>query len=73
MGTSRGKLNRSLHRLFWAALRRIWLDNVGDDVKWTASGHLAKFLIACSQPFFPEETTDGAITAFIEERGGSRK
>jgi hypothetical protein len=72
-GTSRGKQNRMLHVRFWEALTRIWLDNVSDDVSWTASGHLANFLIACSQPFFPEETTDTAITAFIERRRISRK
>jgi hypothetical protein len=73
MGTSRGKPNRKLHVRFWDVLWRIWLDNVGDDVPWTASNHFARFLIACSQPFFPEETTDTAITAFIERRGISCK
>jgi len=73
MGSSRGKQNRMLHRLFWDALERIWLDNVGAGVKWYASNQFADFLIACSKPFFREETTDTAITAFIERPQDSSK
>jgi len=42
-------------------------------VPWTASNHLADFLIACSQPFFSEDATATAITAYIERLTDSRK
>jgi hypothetical protein len=72
-GTSRGKGNRKLHVQFWDALTRIWRDNVGEGVKWDRSNHLAKFLIACSEPFSPEDTTGGAISAYIERLPDSSK
>jgi hypothetical protein len=72
MGTSRGKGNRKLHVRFWHALTRIWRDNAGNG-KWDASNHLAEFLIACSQPFFPEESTDTAISAYVERLNDSSK
>jgi hypothetical protein len=73
MGTSRGKHRRMLHVQFLKALERIFLDNVRAGVKWHRSNHLAKFLIACSRPFFPKEMTDGAVKAFIERRDDSCK
>jgi hypothetical protein len=73
MGTSRGKGNRKLKVQFLKVLERIWLDNVRAGVKWQASNQFAEFLTACSRPFFPEDTTDTAITAFIERRGISCK
>jgi hypothetical protein len=51
----------------------VWHDNVGKETKWQASNHLASFLIACSEPFFPEEATDPAISAFIERNVASSK
>jgi hypothetical protein len=65
-GTSQGKHFQKLHVQFWKELTRVWHANVSADVKWQKGNHLASFLIACSEPFFPEETTDGAISAFIE-------
>jgi hypothetical protein len=62
----RGKGNRKPHVRFWDKLWRIWLDNVDADVPWMVSNHFADFLIACSQPFFPEDTTDIAVTGFIK-------
>ena len=73
MGTSQGKHFQKLHGQFWKELMSVWRDNVAKDVDWQASSHLANFLIACSMPFFPEETTDGAISAFIERNAVSSK
>ena len=56
---------RELHIRFWKLMRRVWEANVRDGTRWT-NDQLANFVIACSEPFFPEATTDGAITAFIE-------
>jgi hypothetical protein len=58
---------------FWDELTRIWFDNVGEGVEWEANDHFAKFLIACSEPFFPEDTTNKKIDDFIRHRGVSRK
>jgi hypothetical protein len=56
---------RELHIRFWKALRQVWEANIREDTRWT-NDQLASFVIACSEPFFAEATTDGAITAFIE-------
>jgi hypothetical protein len=63
MGTSQGQHFQKLHVRFWKELKRVWDGNVGGKRR---AKHLTNFLIACSKPFFPEETTDGAINAFIE-------
>jgi hypothetical protein len=70
MGTSRGRQNRELHVQFLRALERIWLDNVGKDVKWDASNQFAEFLIACAKPFF--EDADTAVDNFIKGLKRSR-
>jgi hypothetical protein len=44
----------------------VWDAIIPDGVRWTASNHFATFLIACSAPLFPEETTEAAVSAFIE-------
>jgi hypothetical protein len=56
---------RELHIRFWKLIRRMWLANIREGTKWT-NDQLASFVIACSKPFFPEATTDGAVIAFIE-------
>jgi hypothetical protein len=68
----RGKHNSAAHSEFWKELVDIWTANVGRDVKWRAK-HLANFLIACSEPFFPKEAADGAINAFVERYTVSSK
>jgi hypothetical protein len=70
MPTSRGSHLRAMHVQFWTALERIWRDNVR--TKSTAK-HLADFLFACSQPFFPDDTTHTAISAFVERLPDSSK
>jgi hypothetical protein len=60
---SRGKHFQSMHIQFWKEATHVWCDNV--KAKWRGK-HLERFLISCSKPFFPEATTGGAISAFIE-------
>jgi hypothetical protein len=71
MGSDRGKGNSTAHNQFWKELTHIWDAHVNKD-KQTAK-YLAKFLLACSVPFFPEETTYGAVDAFVEREIASRK
>ena len=73
MGSSQGTRNRKAHNKFWEELTRVWHDNVGKNTKWTASVDLGRFLIACSAPFFPKETTDKKISTFIERYAASSK
>jgi hypothetical protein len=70
MGTSQGKHFQKVHVQFWKELDRVWHENVR--VRWTAKDQ-TKFLVACSMPFFPEDTTYGAINAFIERGTASSK
>jgi len=53
---------RELHIRFWKALRQVWEANVRDGT----DKRLLSFLIACTEPFFPEAATDSVIIAFIE-------
>jgi hypothetical protein len=55
---------RDVHIRFWTELRQVWRANV----RKGTNKRLAKFVIACSEPFFPEETTDTAVSAFIERK-----
>jgi len=67
-GSGRGRANATAHRLFWKELTHLWRANLGKDVKWgMRSNRLASFIIACSRPFFPEETTDKAVGHFVED------
>ena len=73
MGASRGGHFRKTHIEFWKELARIWHDNVGKDVK-QQDKYLAKFLRACSEPFFTQETIKGgAVEAFIDRYTASSK
>jgi hypothetical protein len=63
MDITRGKAISTTHSQFWKELTRVWNGNVGKDVIWS-NWHLTNFLIACSEPFFPEDTW--AVSAFFE-------
>jgi hypothetical protein len=66
MGVSLGKPISTAHKQFWKELMRVWDGSVSKDVIWS-NEHLTDFLIACSEPLFPEETTFGTISAFFED------
>jgi hypothetical protein len=60
IGGRRG--SRDVHIRFWEKLRQVWRANVR---KGTGK-QLARFVIACSEPFFPEQTTASAVSTFIK-------
>jgi len=67
-GDGRGKGNATVHRLFWKELVDVWRANLGKDIHWgMRTNHLESFIIACSGPFFPEETTDTAVRNFVKD------
>jgi hypothetical protein len=76
MGSDQGKGNSTAHNQFWKELAHVFYAHANKD-KLTAK-HLAHLLVACSMPFFPEETTYGAALSEAERtlaslRAASRK
>lgn len=64
MGICQGKPINTAHKQFWKELLRVWDGSISKDVIWS-NKHLTNFLIACSEPLFPEETTFDEINAFF--------
>jgi hypothetical protein len=54
-----------VHREYWTALTRLWCKATAHKADQRRQKHLIKFLIACSEPLFPRQTTDSKVTAFV--------
>jgi hypothetical protein len=62
-GSSHGKLNATAHRLYWGECMSVWRGNVRPNLK---DKYAERFLRACSTPFFPNQTTTGAVASFVK-------
>jgi hypothetical protein len=71
MGGRQGKNNSTAHNMFWEKLMRVWYAEVGKGIV-RPQKQPANFLLACSEPYFPEETTPKAVDTFVQ-RHISRK
>jgi hypothetical protein len=57
-----------VHSAYWGELAELWLAKVPDATSrpsWRK--HLHRFLLACSEPMFPQQTEDKTLTAFVDD------
>jgi hypothetical protein len=71
MGGNQGKSNNTAHNLFWKKLMLVWYAETGKGIA-RGQKYPANFLLACSEPYFPKETSPKAVDTFVQ-RHISRK